>query len=73
MDSLESKLREVRGSVVNNALQQLTNATGINKIEPDNVYSPDFNNRISLNNLGKQIASGLLTDLTDSARSAANF
>jgi hypothetical protein len=73
MDSLESKLREVRGSVVNNALQQLNNASGINKIEPDNVYSPDFNNRISLSNFGKQLASGLLTDLTNSARDAANF
>jgi hypothetical protein len=73
MDNLEAKLREVRGGVVNDALKQLNNFTNINKIEPDNVYSKDFNNRISLASFGKQLASGLLNDLTNTARDAANF
>jgi hypothetical protein len=73
MDNLEAKLREVRGGVVNDALKQLNNFTNINKIEPDNVYSRDFNNKVSLSNFGKQIASGLLTDLTDTVRDATNF
>ena len=47
--------------------------TGINKIEPDNVYSANFNNRTSLSNLGSSLASGLLTDLQDVLRNAANF
>jgi len=73
MDNLEASLREARGTVVNNALQQLQDFTGLHKIEPDNVYSPEFNNRLSLLNFGKQLGSSLLNDLTDTARSAANF
>lgn len=73
VDNLEASLREVRGGVVNDILKQLNNATTINKIEPDNVYSKDFNNRVSLSNLGKQVASSLLNDLTEGARNAANF
>ena len=73
MDNLEGKLREIRGSAVNDLLLQFNRATSINKIEPDNVYEPDFNNRTSVKNLGKQIASGLLNDLTNTARDAANF
>jgi len=73
MDNLETKLREVRGSAVNNLLQQFRNTTKINKIEPDNVYNADFNNRTSLTNFGKDIASGLLNELETTARNAANF
>lgn len=73
LDNLETKLREVRGSAVNNLLTQFRTLTSINKIEPDNVYAPDFNNRISVSNLGKQVASGLLNELEEAARNAANF
>ena len=73
MDNLENKLRDIRGSAVNNLLSQFRTLTGINKIEPDNVYNPDFNNRASVANFGKSIASGLLNDLENSARNAANF
>ena len=73
MDDLESKLRNVRGSAVNGLLSQFRNFTAINKIEPDNVYEADFNNRASLANFGKQLASGLLNDLENTARDAANF
>lgn len=73
LDNLETKLREVRGGAVNNLLTQFRTLTSINKIEPDNVYAPDFNNRISLTNFGKQVASSLLNDLEEAARNAANF
>ena len=73
MDSLETKLRNVRGSTVNNLLNQFTTLTGLNKIEPDNVYTPDFNDRTSLKNFGKSIGSGLLADLENTTRNAANF
>ena len=72
-DSLETKLRSIRGSAVNSLLSQMNKITGINKIEPDNVYSANFNNRTSLSNLGSSLASGLLTDLQDVLRNAANF
>lgn len=72
-DSLETKLRTIRGSAVNSLLSQMNKITGINKIEPDNVYSANFNNRTSLSNLGSSLASGLLTDLQDVLRNAANF
>lgn len=72
-DNLETKLREVRGSAVNGLLQQFRNTTNINKIEPDNVYSPDFNNRISVKNLGSQVASGLLNELENTVKRSANF
>ena len=72
-DNLETKLREIRGSAVNNLLQQFRNLTTINKIEPDNVYNPDFNNRVSLKNLGKEVSSGLLNDLENTVKGAANF
>jgi len=73
VSNLETKLRESRGSVVNGLLNQFTNLTNINKIEPDNVYNSDFNNRTSVKNLGKELASGLLTDLIDETKSALNF
>jgi hypothetical protein len=73
LDNVETKLREVRGGVVNDALRQFRNATNINKIEPDNVYNKDFNNRISLRNFGKQVASSILNDLEDTTRDTMNF
>jgi hypothetical protein len=73
MDNLESKLREVRGSAVNSLLTQFRRATGFNKIEPDNIYLSNFNDRASMANFGKQLASGLLNDLENSARQATNF
>lgn len=73
MDNLESKLRDVRGGAVNGLLTQFRSATSINKIEPDNVYNTDFNDRASIKNAGKQIASGLLNDLESTVRNAANF
>lgn len=73
LDNLENKLREARGSAVNGLLSQFSNATSINKIEPDNVYNSDFNNRESVKNFGRDIASGLLNDLTDTLRNATNF
>jgi hypothetical protein len=73
MDNLEAKLREVRGGVVNELLTQFRNFTTINKIEPDNVYNPDFNNRTSFENYGRQLASGLLNDLENNIREGTNF
>jgi hypothetical protein len=73
MDNLEKKLREVRGGVVNDLLLQFNNSTRINKIEPDNVYNVNFNNPTSLKNLGKAVASNLLTDLENNIRNSANF
>ena len=73
VDNLEARLREVRGSAVNGLLQQFRNTTKINKIEPDNVYSPDFNNRVSVKNLGTQMASGILNELENTIRQSANF
>jgi len=73
ISSLETKLRESRGTAVNGLLNQFTNSTNINKIEPDNVYNSDFNNRTSVKNFGKELASGLLTDLVDETKSALNF
>jgi hypothetical protein len=73
MDNLETKLRESRGSAVNGLLTQFRNFTNVNKIEPDNVYEPDFNNRASLANFGKQLSAGLLNDLETATRNAANF
>ena len=72
MDNLETSLREARGSVVNGLLTQFRDET-INKIEPSNVYQPDFNNRASAANAGSQVASGLLNDLENTLRSATNF
>ena len=73
MDSLEAKLRDVRGNTVNNLLTQFRSSTNLNKIEPDNVYNPNFNDRTSLKNFGKTVGSGLLTDLENATRNAANF
>ena len=72
-DSLETKLREVRGGVVNDLLKQFRNLTTINKIEPDNVYSPNFNNRTNFANFGKQIGASLLNDMETATRDATNF
>lgn len=73
LDNLETKLREIRGSAVNNLLKQFRNATNINKIEPDNIYDPGFNNRASFRNFAKREAAGLVNLLEDSAREAFNF
>jgi len=73
VDNFETSLRNLRGNIVEGALQQLQDFTNIKKIEPDNVYNSDFNNRISLNNLGKELASGIINDLTGEARNIANF
>lgn len=73
LDNLETKLREVRGSAVNGLLEQFREKTNLNKIEPDNIYNKEFNNRISLENLGKQVGGGLLNDLEDTVRDASNF
>ena len=73
MDNLENKLRDVRGKTVNGLLSQFNNLTTINKIEPDNVYNKNFNDRTSVSNFGKQLASGLLNDLTNTVRDATNF
>lgn len=73
LDNLETKLRETRGSAVNGLLSQFREHTKLNKIEPDNVYNPDFNDRTSLENFGKSLGSSLLNDLEDTARDAANF
>lgn len=73
MDNLEAKLRDVRGSTVNNLLNQFRSSTGLNKIEPDNVYTPDFNDRTSLTNFGRSVGAGLLNDLETATRNAANF
>jgi len=73
LSNLETKFREVRGSAVNSLLNQFSKVSGFNKIEPDNVYASNFNNRISVNNLVKQVGSGLLNNLEDSVRNGANF
>jgi len=73
LDNLEAKLREVRGGVVNDLLTQFRSLTNINKIEPDNVYNVNFNNRANLTNFGKEIASSLLNDLENNIRNATNF
>jgi len=73
MDNLETKLREVRGSAVNGLLQQFRNTTNINKIEPDNVYKPDFNNRASVKNAAKGLGSTLLNELEEGTRRTLNF
>ena len=72
-DNLESYLRDLRGGLVEGALQSLQDSLNINKIEPDNVYNKDFNNRLSLANAGNKLAAGLLNDLTGEARNIANF
>lgn len=73
LDNLETKLREERGKFVEKTLQQFREKTTINKIEPDNVYNKDFNNRISLKNAGRQLASDLLNDFEGGVRNTANF
>ena len=72
-DNLETKLRDVRGSAVNGLLNQFRNITTINKIEPDNVYNADFNNRASVKNAAKSLGSSLLNDLENTTRNALNF
>ena len=72
-DNLETKLREVRGSAVNGLLSQFRNVTTINKIEPDNVYKPDFNNRSSVKNAARSLGSSLLNDLEETTRNALNI
>jgi len=73
LDNLETKLREERGKFVESSLNEFRNWTNINKIEPDNVYSPEFNNRLSLKNAGKTLASDLLNDLESETRNITNF
>ncbi len=65
----------IRGLVINNLLSQFRTLVNINKIEPDNVYAPDFNNfnvfhpdysnlgTFNLHSVGDQIASDLLNNL----------
>ena len=72
-DNHEAKLREIRGSAVNGLLNQFRSTTNINKIEPDNIYAADFNNRASVKNAGKQVASGLLNGLENGIRNTTNF
>jgi len=72
-DALETRLREAKGSAVNSLLNQFRSATNINKIEPDNVYSADYNNRASVKNAAKAIGSSLLNELEDAFRDGANF
>lgn len=73
LDNLETRLREERGKFVESTLNDFRNWTTINKIEPDNVYSPDFNNRLSLKNAGRALASDLLNDLEGGVRDITNF
>lgn len=73
VDNLESSLRSARGNAVNGLLLQFRQNIGFNKIEPDNVYLQDFNNRTSLKNFGNQLASGLLNGLEDTVRQGMNF
>lgn len=71
--NVEDKISQLRGGVVNDLLDQFRKATTINKIEPDNVYNPDFNNQVSVENLGKNIASRLLNDLENTVKQTGNF
>jgi hypothetical protein len=73
IDNLETHLREERGQFVNDTLNSFRNSTGINKMEPDNVYSPSFNNRIDLNNAKKSLAADLLNDLSNDVTNITNF
>jgi len=73
LDNLETSLRQERGKFVEKSLNAFRDWTTINKIEPDNVYSPDFNNRLSLKNAGRALASDLLNDLEGDVRNIANF
>lgn len=73
LDNLETRLREERGNFVENSLQSFREWTTINKIEPDNVYYPEFNNRLNLKNAGRQLASDLLNDLESQGRNIGNF
>ena len=72
-DNLENKLRDVRGAAVNGLLEQFRNITTKNKIEPDNVYEADFNDRTSVKNLAKTVASGLINELESTVKGGANF
>lgn len=72
-DNLETRLREVKGSAVNSLLSQFRSASNINKIEPDNVYKSDFNDRASAKNAAKSAASSLLNDLEESIKQAGNI
>jgi hypothetical protein len=73
LDNLETRLREERGNFVENSLQSFREWTTINKIEPDNVYYPEFNNRLNLKNAGRALASDLLNDLESQGRNIGNF
>lgn len=73
LDNLETSLRQERGKFVESSLNAFRDWTTINKIEPDNVYSSGFNNRLSLKNAGRALASDLLNDLEGDARNIANF
>jgi len=72
-DNLETSLREKRGGVVNSLLSQFRSTVNINKIEPDNVYNQDFNNRTSVTNALNGLGSNLLNDLEEGIRGGANF
>lgn len=72
LDNLESELRERRGQVVNDVLTQIRRST-INKIDVDNVYTPDFNNRSNIKNAGSELAKSLFSDLENDIRKNLNF
>ena len=72
-DNLETSLREVRGGVVNDLLKQFRNLTNINKIEPDNIYGPNFNSATNFAIFGKQVGASLLNDMETATRNATNF
>lgn len=73
LDNLETRLREERGNFVEKSLNEFREWTTINKIEPDNVYYPEFNNRLNLKNAGRKLASDILNDLENQGRNIGNF
>jgi hypothetical protein len=71
--NVENRISQLRGEIVNDLLDQFRKKTTINKIEPDNVYDPGFNNNIKLENVGKSMASSLLNDLENTIKQTGNF
>jgi hypothetical protein len=71
--NVENRISQLRGEIVNDLLDQFRKKTTINKIEPDNVYEPGFNNNIKLENVGKSMASSLLNDLENTIKQTGNF
>lgn len=73
MENLEEKLRNSKGSAINGLLSQFRNLSNINKIEPDNVYLSNFNDRTSVKNTARKIGSDLLNNLENTIRESTNF